>query len=80
MGVVIAKFLLNTEIGLRELPGGLHYYNIYLKGGGRIGNLPIPALFPATVLIIASGIHTGLTGIPTITLRMKMVARSPYVT
>lgn len=53
----------------------------YILGGwGRIGNLPIPALFLAAVLIMASGIHTGSASIPTITLRMKMVDRLPYVT
>ena len=45
MGVVIAKFLQSIEIGPRELPGGLHQYNIYLEGvENRI--LFIPSLFP----------------------------------
>ena len=45
MGVVMAKFLQDIEIGPRELPGGLHQYNIYLEGGeNRI--LFISALFP----------------------------------
>jgi len=31
MGVVMAKFLQNIEIGPRELPGGLRGYSIYLE-------------------------------------------------
>ena len=34
-GLAIAKILLNTEIGPRELPGGLHGYSIYLEGWGE---------------------------------------------
>jgi len=35
IGVVIAKFLQNIEIGPRELPGGLHFYNIYSEDRGE---------------------------------------------
>ena len=35
MGVVMAKFLQNIEIGPRELPGGLHQYSIYLEDRGE---------------------------------------------
>ena len=42
IGVVIAKFLQNIEIGPRELPGGLHLYSIYSVGWGESEVKPLP--------------------------------------